>query len=193
MQALVEQATPRLIAIVRRDGASIEDAEDAAQEAIFNSLRRLAELKFDGVPGKDPFFNYLVRAARNYIFDKHRVDEQRGRLPSQIQSLDERQAVVPAGGGLDEPDTDDDANAHQAEIEEPVVAAQDGRVQFIKDFLDALSPEDQLMLQLDAEDVLTSGEIGLEVGLRGDTVRQRVRRLHQRFRAYVADKELRNA
>ena len=183
--ALVEGVTPRLIQILRYHGASPEDAEEAAQEALINCHLRLESLDLEGGPGKDPFFNYLITAARNAEKYRHRRDVKRGRGTGQIESLDERRSIK-VGDHAREADPEDEAaddswdSAHQGNA-----SSEDPRLAKLREFLDTLSPEDMLMLQWDAEDALTSKEIGLEVGLKAANVRQRVRRLHRRFEDYL--------
>ena len=195
LEALVEQALARLIQIVKLDGASTEDAEEAAQDGLFNSLRRLPELNFEGFAGKDPFLNYLIRAARRVNFQRHRADVSRGRGPGQIESPDERRHIEPGGdgSGITEDPEDEDVELLEDLEESAWASTEDGRIAALRAFLETLSPEDRLMLQLDVEDTLTSQEIGFELGLKAATVRQRVRRLKQSLQARLSERGFPNA
>lgn len=184
---LVNRSLRRLIVAAMRYGAALrEDAEEIALDAIYNTLRNLSNLSFKGVGGKDPLFNYMVKSARHAAIDLHRskVKEQDAlaELGATLAA-----ARVPTVARFQSRDPEDDNDTTETgELRALSQGGSDevmsGEVSQMSDFLSALTEGDRLLVQLHAEGVMTSGEIGREVGLSDAAVRQRVKRLRDRFR-----------
>lgn len=184
---LVNRSLRRLIVAAMRYGAALrEDAEEIALDAIYNTLRNLSNLSFKGVGGKDPLFNYMVKSARHAAIDLHRskVKEQDAlaELGATLAA-----ARVPTVARFQSRDPEDDSDTTETgELRALSQGGSDevmsGEVSQMSDFLSALTEGDRLLVQLHAEGVMTSGEIGREVGLSDAAVRQRVKRLRDRFR-----------
>ncbi len=183
---VVNAALRRLIVAAMRYGASREDAEEIALEAIFKTSRRLKEISFTRAGGKDPLFNYMVKAVRNATIERHRAKvRERGVLEDLGANLVTDRAR--AAARFQSVDSDDDAGA--LDPDEPQTPslyssgeAASPEVVAMREFLQTLSEQDRLILQLQAEGVMTSKEIGEQVGLNDAAVRQRVKRLHDHFR-----------
>ena len=182
----MKRSLPRLILAATRYGAlSREDAEDVAIEAIEKTMIRLPKISFKGgAAGKDPLFNYMLRAARNGLADIHRsrVREREVRKDLGANLVAGRPVTRPRFVS-DGPDDDDD----QRDLVEPrapsdgSVEGASGELAAMREFLETLSEQDRLMLLLHAEGVMNSKQIGEEVGRTDAAVRQQIRRLLDRF------------
>ncbi len=184
---LVNRSLRRLIVAAMRYGAALrEDAEEIAWDAIYNTLRNVSNLSFKGVGGKDPLFNYMVKSARHAAIDLHRLKvKEQDALAELGATL--AAARVPTVARFQSRDPEDDSDTTETgELRALSQGGSDevmsGEVSQMSDFLSALTEGDRLLVQLHAEGVMTSGEIGREVGLSDAAVRQRVKRLRDRFR-----------
>jgi RNA polymerase sigma factor (sigma-70 family) len=189
VESLVTVALPRLVRLAMRYGASREDAEDIALDAIVETLARLDKLEFEGAVGTDPLYNYLARAAHNGALMLHRARSRENAALASVAS--EALGGIRRRGSSMEPGEDDDPADDEADLTSRSEAAVTPSPQILqlREYMSTLSEQDRLLLLLHAEEVLSSAEIGDVVGLEPANVRQRVSRLHRAFRAKIRSEE----
>lgn len=190
---LVDRALPRLRSIAMRVGASFEDGEEVAMDAIFNTLLRLGQLSFDAATGKDPLFSYMAEAARKGAFGRRRKQRRDQAALSEVALSLPPQNSPDDGDSLDNLDFEPDGAASTPFTAAAAPGQQTKLKALWREFEAQLSEEDKLILALSAEGVLNSREIGSELGLTDATVRQRYKRIADRFRKHVDNQETADA
>lgn len=184
-EELVDLALPRLIFFAKRYGATIlEDAEEIANWVIYKTISNLTKLRFDTYGGKDPLFNYMVKAVKNSAIElnreRRREQEAIEEVGTGLLSIPIRRAVGAVAVEAEDAWTDSVSDELVAPYE--TSAADSKNIAAVKQFLAGLNEQDRLILLLHAEGVLSSREIGESLGLEPANVRQRTLRLHNRFR-----------
>jgi len=197
LRQLVDYALPRLMRIAEKTGASPLDAEEAAMDAIYRPLSKLAHLDFTGSKAADPLFSYMAQTAKHSAQEKYR------------KQLRERNAFAMAvGGAADDPDIASlDARTHPTSNAkfgdqsaksiwaEPVT--EDGVVDLTdpqRQFLDTLTADERELALLWArspED--TWEEIALQLGIAAATARQRWSRLRKKAERHLQHQEASDA
>jgi RNA polymerase sigma factor (sigma-70 family) len=177
-------ALPRLVGLVRRYGASREDSEEIAIDAILSTLARLDRVDFAVDGGKDPLFNYMAKTARHDVIQRNRRHLRETETVASVALL-----TSSRGSAADDPSEDDEpAAALESGRSTPTGGGASPASTYLLEFLDTLDEENKLLMRLYAEGVLTSEEIAEALGLQAAAVRKRWQRLSERAREFVERK-----
>jgi RNA polymerase sigma-70 factor (ECF subfamily) len=157
--ALFNHFAPRIKAYMKKLGASEEDADELAQDALFTVWRR-AET-YD--PARSAVSSWIFTIARNLRIDRARRDQRR---------------VLDAGDPLLLP------TAEPAADEQVEVRQQQSRVRFA---LLSLPAEQAAVVNLAFYEGLSHGDIAARLALPLGTVKSRLRLAFQRIRLVLED------
>ena len=181
---LVDGALGRLVAVARRAGASPEDAEEIASDAIYRTFVRLSSLNLSMGRSKDPLFAYMAKAALQGARQRHRDGLAEQTAMAQALNVEggavllledvERSGPVKPFWSNNPPGSD---GTERKEVEQ------------LHQFLATLDESDQLIAGISSWGGWTSKEIAEEIGMNAPAVRQRWSRLLVKFSQWYATLE----
>lgn len=159
-------------------GGSREDAEEAAQDALFGTLRRLEKLDFrpsESGPA-DPLLGYLIRATKTNVRLRHRTHVRELRAFGELTGRS-GEGVMPLSDVVGDP---------AAENVWDSTARSDDLVQLDR-IIASLKQEDRELVRMRASTTLTWKEIAEEMGISHDNARQRWGRIKNRLEDAMKD------
>lgn len=173
-RALVEHLYPMVVRIVRANLPRRAEEEELAQDIFVKMFQKLDQFR-----GDVPFEHWVSRIAANHCLNAIRA--QKSRPEWRMADLSEEQAAALEAATADHTDS-------------PDPALQMGARELVDRLLEALSPEDRLLIRMLEIEELSVDEVRQRTGWPATFIRVRAfrarRKLNKRFRSLRAEGRL---